>query len=435
VRESVDTQQVKVVLEQRIVDCLEWAADAVSSAENHPERWTPEPRPGEEPEICRPLDKLLNEAALLALVTHRAIGDHPAIARLLKNVAGSWAALDRIYELIRWHPYLWTSLGGVWVVLDRFSLGDPVKRKRLRSLWEEPTLVRPRERVPYRLLDQAWLRSIAAGRSDPLLESTDLLGCSSFGNIEGGLFMSTSDLYAVTHVPMYVTDFGRHGRLGVTPGWVGPLGLWRLLINDLDLAAEFAITDALTTSELNEPTVAIISVLGSMHDALGFIPAPTYRAQDHADALAPADYLFFHTYHSTFVFALLCAVLHTVRISEPRIGVLLAPRPAVIPEEWHGKRRGLPETDDQVAHTFRSWLILAKERGAALDQELMLRGTLDAYLLEAAAENRTDELLQLLGMRRVAGPSEVDAAVRRLLSMRADLSGEESLQKFLAAAA
>ena len=155
-----------------------------------------------------------------------------------------------------------------------------------------------------------------------------------------------------------------------------------------------------------------------MHDALGLIPSPTYRAKDHADSAAPSDYLVFHTYHSTFVFGLLCAVLHTKHVAEPKVAALLAHWPAALPEEWHGRRCGIAGSADQITHTIESWRTLAEARGAIIDAEAILRGTLDAYLLEAMAENRQIDRLPLLGMRRVAGPSAVDTAMRRLLSTR-----------------
>jgi len=267
---------------------------------------------------------MLSEAALLALISRRALGGHSAINDLLESVVECSEALDRMYELVRWHPYLWTSAGAIWVILDELAVGDPVKRERLRRLWKDKELIQPRERVPYRLLDQAWIRSIVHGRQDFLLCSHGLLSCSSFENVAGGLFMGTSDLYAVTHTPMYVTDFGRLGRTSVEPGWLGSLGLSRLLINDLDLAGEFALADVLTQEKPGVGTLTITAALSTIFDQLGFIPAPTFREEGHRQAEAPDDYLFFHTYHSTFVYGLLCCVFVTLHVQDNDLSTIVS---------------------------------------------------------------------------------------------------------------
>ena len=218
---------VPAVLEQRIINCVAWASEAVRSAACYPERWTPPQLPTEETELCRPFDKMLNEAALLALITHRAVGDHPAIAKLLENIARSDAALGRIYELIRWHPYLWTSLGAVWVVLDRFSLATPASESGCAVCGKSLRLfTRGNEH-----LTDCWTRlGCVASPAVTLIRYWNPRPCLAVdpsAGLEGGLFMSTSESYA-THTPMYMTDFGRRGLLPAPSGWIGSLGLWLL---------------------------------------------------------------------------------------------------------------------------------------------------------------------------------------------------------------
>ena len=406
-------------LDGRIVSCLEWASEVIASSSDSPAYWQPD-----DDEAVRPLDKMLSEAALLAMISQRAIGRHPSIDRLLAAVVGCSESLDRTYELVRWHPYLWTSVGAIWVILDELDVGDPVKRARLRRLWNDDRAPQPRERVPYRLLDQAWIRGIAQGHQD-FSHLGDVVRSSSFAGVTGGIFMATSDLYAVTHTPMYITDFGRLGQTEVQPGWMAPLGLYRLLLNDLDLAGEFAIADCLTRSPPDTGTVAIAAALSSIFDHFGFIPAPTFRNEAFEQTGLSREYLCFHTYHSTFVYGLLCSVLRILNVSDVTLTTIMSAHSPRIPCEWNGNRLGMTEVHERVTFTVENWYGLISDRGADVDTHQLLRTVLDAYLLDTVISEKTDEALSLLGMASYAGPSSVDSSVRALFAMRGWLGGVE----------
>jgi hypothetical protein len=411
-----------ISLDDRVVTSVEWATRAVRAVGANPERWT-----SNDDEIIQPFEKMLMESALLALIAHRALGENPAIFVLLDSIAARHQELDRIYELVRWRPHLWTSVGAVWVILDKFSLGDSAKRERLRTLWEEEETLQPLERVPYRLLDQAWVRTIARDRPDPLLASVGIRSCTSFGNIAGAVFMHTNDLYALAHTPMYVTDFGLLGRTGVEPGWVGSLGLSRLLLNDLDLSGELAISDLLTQQQPDIGTLVIVATLNTIVDSLGFIPSPTFRDEAYQRAEIREEYVTFHSYHSTYVYGLLCSVIKMIGTQSDELQAITAGGQSTFPSEWNGRRLGFVELSRQVTHTLQAWHSIVAERGVELDSDRLLRSVLDAYLLHAAAEERIEELLSLLGMGSVAGSSPAERAVRKLLATRALLSGDTRL--------
>ncbi|GAA3447348.1 DUF6895 family protein [Planomonospora venezuelensis] len=403
-------------LEDRLVAALRWGAVTIRAADPGRPPWRQDGTA-----VVQPFDKLLVEAALLALLARRAIGPHPAVTDLVGAITDCRESLDRTYEIVRWRPYLWTSAGAVWVFLDRLSAGDPVKRGLLRELWNAP-VVEPRERVPYRLLDQAWTRMIARGRPDSRISSAGLRSTTSLWNLDGALLMSRNDLYAITHAAMYLTDFGNAGRVPAAPGWIGALAAARLLLGDFDLAGELAVTDVLTRGAPEAGTLAAAAALSTVFDRLGFVPAPTFRAQDHAAAEDPSAYLFFHSYHSTFVYGLLCAVLITSGAHGSALARLMTsgvPEPE-LPEEWHGGRAGVTGLGAQIVHTCESWEGIAAARGGEPD---LLRTVVDAYLLDAASRQDTPGVLALLGMRDVAGSSVVDGAARRLLTVRARLGG------------
>jgi hypothetical protein len=409
-------------LADRMVICLEWGTRTVSTRENLQSLWETDSS-----ELVQPFEKLLTEAGLFAFLAHRALGDHPAISELLDAVAACGDSLDRIYEIVCSRPYLWPSVGAIWVMLDQLSTGDQLKRKRLRQLWETEHPVQPTERVPYRLIDEAWVRMVAQGRTELQLTPPDLQACTSFHNVTGALFMTTADLYAFTHTPMYLTDFGSAGRTELAPGWVGALAASRLLINDLDLAGELAMVDVLTQSRPDVGTLAVIAALSTILDQLGCVPAPSFRSESYRAATRPSDYLFFHSYHSTFVYGMLCATLAVINENDEKVTTLISSHPAVtFPQEWSGHRLGIAETSDQVVHTFKAWRAIARERGVELEIEPLLRTVLDAYLIDATRENRIQDVLSLLGMQTVAGSSVIDQAAREMLTLRARLAGDST---------
>lgn len=409
-------------IEDRLAECLRWGVATINSARETPSLWF-EPASSE----IEPFDKMLAEAALLALLADRALGPHPGVAELLAAVVDCDEALDRTYEIVRWRPYLWTSAGAIWVFLDRLGAGDPQKRARLRGLWDAP-VTEPRERVPYRLLDQAWIRTVAGCGPDPRLASAGLRSTTSLGNLGGALHMGVRDLYAITHAAMYLTDFGALGRTAAAPGWIGPLAAARLLVGDLDLAAELALTDALTGVEPAPGAMAAATGLGTIFDRLGFVPSPSYREAEHQGSDTPDGYLYLHTYHSTFVYGLLCAVLITLGEGDGALARCAVATTATFPPEWHGERAGISALSERIVHTHDVWAGL----GCPVDG--LLRTVLDAYLIDAHqidAGRRTPEVLAMLGMRSVAGPSPVDQAVRDLLATRVRLGGDPWLAQRL----
>lgn len=410
-------------LANRVDSCLDWAARVVDASRisESAEFWNPDTS-----EAIRPTEKLLIEAALLALISKRAIGNSPALERLLEAILNCEESLTRMYELIRWHPYLWTSAGAVWVFLDCLGVGDEQKRSRLRVIWQRESM-QPRERVPYRLLDQAWVRSIATGSIDLRLRSSSLLSCTAFGNLDGGLFMSRNDFYAVTHTPMYITDFGNWDPAPVAPGWLGPLGLSRLLVSDLDLAAEFAIAGMLTSPVPESEIVVVVSALSSLWDQLGFLPAPSFRDRDYQDARDADAYMLYHTYHTTFVYALLCCVCLITNTQHSQIGKCLSQFQPKIPDEWNGYQTEATSLANKVMHTVESWHILSMDRGIELDEQLLLRSVLDAYLIHTFGSDMLDDLLSLRGMGRIVGSSVVERAVSAVFDMRLGLTGSDSI--------
>jgi hypothetical protein len=235
---------------------------------------------------------------------------------------------------------------------------------------------------------------------------------------------------------MYVTDFGQWGRVPVEPQWLASLGLSRLLVADLDLAAELALADVLTGTPPASATIAIVSVLNTFFDTLGYLPSPTLRENERVQAYDAHAYVQFHSYHTTFVYGLLCAVIGALGEVRPFFGKAFESLPAAgLPAEWHGQRRGLALINEQVGHTYETWARLAAERGMDLGTHggALLRGVVDAYLVETVQSGRVDDAASLIRMARVVGESPIDRAARSLMSTRVRLGGITEVPAWLEA--
>jgi hypothetical protein len=407
----------RAAVRDRLLVCLGWAQRALRSARTHPSPWE-----AASDDHFRPIDKIVTESALFALLARRAIGEHAAIDAVMAEVLAADQVLDHTFKLIRWRPHLWCSVGLVWIVLDQFGLGDPQRRSALRALWHDERWGQPGERVPYRLLDQAWARSLARGRRETLLDSMEFLATTSFGNLDNGLFMGVSDLYSLTHAPLYITDFGARGRLLVDKGWVGPLGLSRLLRADFDLSAELAMTELLTQQEPGETYTITLAALTGLFDHFGFLPAPTFRAAEHNTAEDPDDYLLLHSYHSTFVYGLLCALMMELDAITPAVEPLVIAHSPFFPQDWYGDLIPRGTLGQRIVRTAEIWLDLVEVRGGVLVQDSLLRSVGDAYMIDALGGERVEDILALLGMGELLGPSRIDASLRHLVATRLSLA-------------
>jgi uncharacterized protein DUF6895 len=414
-------------VDRRITQCVDWATKAIITFADGHRVWDEAPR-----EPIQPFDKMVIESSLMALIAQRVIPGDASVIRLLDAIESCALTLDRMYDLVRQRPYLWTSVGSVWLILDKFNRGDAVKRERLRALWNDTSTLHPCERVPYRLLDQAWTRSLARGGDDPQLTSDGLRLATSFENLDGALLMETSDLYAVTHTVMYLTDFGRtkrvENRKGNARRWIDSLSASRLLINDLDLAGELTMSSLMLGNEMGAGDLVTLSTLSSIIDSLGFVPSPTFRAADYETSDVPDSYAYFHSYHTTLVYGLLCAVLASDDDPNPLAVRAVGPSAeSTLPSEWCGRRAGAGALSDQIIHTLSEWSGICEERDVAVPETALLRSVLDAYLVRACNEFRADEVASLLGMTSLVSPSHVDEAARRLLDEWRSLSPDVTL--------
>lgn len=413
-------------LVDRLNASLDWATDTVKNVRLDSQLWCPD----SDDCIVRPIDKMILEASLLAHIAGRCENSRIAANSLIQEVAKHTDVASRLYELVRRRPHLRTSLGLLWVAFDSFDCGDEAQRRFMRDLWErEPFPPQPHERSPFRLLDQAWVSSKARDEIDPVIATGVLVPFTSLGNIDGTPFMSRDDLYALTHTAMYITDFGEWSQPNLySSEMIGSVSLARLMEGDFDLAAELALADILVGDTVtNESQLTVRAVLNDVFDAIGRVPSPTFDQAEYLLAIDKETYLRYHSYHTTFVYALLCYGIlrdqnHTDLKWEPTLST-------------HEIRNWHPEEDAPifskienlgalVAHHTHEWTDVCRARGIPFKEDGtdLLRSVLDAHLVRAIQNDQVDDVIKLLGMSEIGGPSQTDQLVRAHFSQRARLA-------------
>jgi hypothetical protein len=168
------------------------------------------------------------------------------------------------------------------------------------------------ERVPYRLLDVAWIRHLVLGDAEldhpalpvsPIAQGVDLVATT------------IDDAYAFSHALPYATDFGRRPL----PGWAdGPWlsGIADALIlksldeDDLDLLGELLMAPALLRTPWTSVQWFGWQVLCDTWRRYGFVPGPglpeAIEGESHTDAVRR---VLGTVYHTTLVGGLAVATL------------------------------------------------------------------------------------------------------------------------------
>lgn len=265
-------------------------------------------------------DKIVVEASLLAMLAARTAStvDSPSIARATRDLGETLspaARSTRNQALLLRFPQTAMSLGIAHVALTQSGCPDPhfaeLLDAALRSGRADAS-----ERLPYRAMERRWLEGLC-GAADVRFD--DLVEQSIVTKGPHPIDMLATDVYALTHVPMFVTDFGRASAAIPLPieAAIDAVIEWTLFTDNFDLLAELVLAATLVRSWT--PAVeAAWEVLRAVWDDLGFLPSPSLEVAKFAQldpASRPAA-AFRHVYHTTFVGGMLCASL---LMSEPNM--------------------------------------------------------------------------------------------------------------------
>ncbi len=284
--------------------------------------------------------KLAAETALLLHAASRAdadLGDRlPRIAERLRYPA-------RAPELLAWvrlRPAIIPELSVAHCVLTAFGDPDPGVDAALADA-ASTCSVAPIERLPWKQVERAWQAELGAplGPHPVVVDLTaTALGCR-----QDAVFATREEVYGLTHVLIYHTDFGH--RCPPLPRPVDEVvadsgsALARCLDDDdFDLGAEVLFTWPYTRTPWSPVAAFGLHVLRRVDDEVGYLPSMTLRGEEFAGLQGEerTRYYFKEAYHTVYVMGLLAAATLAP-------GVETSPELAECPEgtQWAERLRDL----------------------------------------------------------------------------------------------
>ena len=288
-----------------------------------------------EPALALRPEKLIGETGML-LYAAAGVRGHAELNARVESVARllvPHARSTRILLEICLEPSLALEFAEAHICLSK--LGDPDRGfdELLRQSLSSQAGT-GRERVPYRALEQHWIRGIwteatlegGAPSALPVLDSVlkrplDLLGAGR------------NEAYAFTHALMYLRDFNiRPRRLPRARALIlaeAEAALARCLDEEnYDLGGEMLMAWPLTGAPWSAGAAFAFRVLARAEDKNGVLPAPGPPPQPAKELQGDArtDYLLATSYHTAYVMGLLCcAALHPGRAPPMKLAASSAP--------------------------------------------------------------------------------------------------------------
>lgn len=319
-------------LEERLLSILQLASEHVRHIKEYEQYWADEQDP-----MITLADKIIVESAMLAMVASRvgpASQEVSRAAQILARELSPYARSVRNEVLIRRYPHTAMSLGIAHAALamagnpdERF---EALVRKALDSGAADWT-----ERLPYRRMERHWLQCLL-DQTDEINSGNDLSACLGTRQVHP-IYMQSMDVYALTHLSMFLTDFGRLPPPTDFPSEryeqsVDDTLSWVLLTGNLDLLAELILCKVNLKSPWSVQQQLAWLALDAAWQDLGFLPAPSFQLTNFLSKndTERTPYAFRHVYHTTYVAGMLFAslmihpprpteaVMHAIRVNEQR---------------------------------------------------------------------------------------------------------------------
>ena len=261
-------------------------------------------------------EKLISETALLLFAASTA-ASHDAVRARIQLVAQlliPHARGERMLLGVCLQPALVWDYAQAHVCLSRLGYQDSAFDELLQQSANSQAKD-GRERVPYRMLEQEWVR----GNWDPSASSArkhtrPAASNSVLNRTMDVLNGSREDIYAFTHALVYVTDFNVHPRRlprrrSVILAEAEAAFARCLDEQDYDLGGEVLLAWPLTGTSWSAAAAFGFRVLAGVEDKAGFLPAPSTRLQrlNELQGDDRTNYLLATAYHTAYVMGLLSA--------------------------------------------------------------------------------------------------------------------------------
>jgi hypothetical protein len=220
---------------------------------------------------------------------------------------------DRNKMLLMRHPHTAVSLGIGHTGLTQAGYADDDFDAMLRNAFVSGQ-VEAVERLPYRAMELRWLRSLLFPEYTP--DFSDLFAVSVVNTCAHPMYMTVADCYALTHALMYITDFGRRDLPEAIPAaklgaLVDAALAWNILSENLDLVGELLMASLFINNAWSPSALFGWHMLAKTWEDFGFLPCPSLEPKKYATLAGEqaAAFAFKHTYHTTYVGGILCALL------------------------------------------------------------------------------------------------------------------------------
>jgi Domain of unknown function (DUF6895) len=319
-------------LSRRLDHTLRFAEANIARLDQHATIWADPHDP-----FVTLVDKIVVESALLARVAARA----PASSLCEHQIAVLCALLvprarsERNRVLLMRFPHTALSLGLAHVALTELGYPDEefseLLDRAITSGYADSV-----ERLPYREMEWRWFEGMLHGRPPTC---GDLLPHSILGSDVHPLYMLGADVYALTHAVMFLTDFGRWPLVGpdlnALQQTVDASIAWMLDAGNLDLLAELVMTASMVEPAWSPYVAAGWACLEAAWSSLDCLPGPGFEPEVFSQ-LEEADrsaYAFRHTYHTTYVGGMLCALLLAGELPTLRARHPMHAAPAAVVED------------------------------------------------------------------------------------------------------
>ncbi|MEU3774200.1 hypothetical protein AB0F11_13520 [Streptomyces sp. NPDC032472] len=309
-REQV-TGRTEEVLEGRLVEVLRCANESLARIEGYRSYW------GDNDDSFVSLaDKVIAETAILALVAGRHASERPRVRFLIDELSRSLSPLVRSIRneaLIRRYPNGALTLAVGHAVVNALGLPDP-KFDHLVKSTLACNILDCSERLNFRAMERRWMTGVLHPEAE--LSFDDLMPMSIATRQAHPIHMLATDVYALTHVPMFVTDFGSNPAPADFPhatygNSLDAAAAWVLQTENFDLMGELVLARELLGAPWTASHVLAWKILEHAWDHLGFLTSPSFSIKqlDDLPTIEKASYAFLHTYHTTYVAGMLSAIM------------------------------------------------------------------------------------------------------------------------------
>ncbi|MGZ5910385.1 MAG: DUF6895 family protein [Reyranella sp.] len=266
--------------------------------------------------LGRIAQKVVAETAMLLYAVAPLRATHPELETACARLASRLVSLARgtaVQAAICLDPGKALDHAMAHILLDRLGHADAAFDSLLQGAQQLGRQVGP-ERLPHRLIEQAWLEQIWPCGAPSRRRQSEAVAASALGRPLDALKASRADIYAFTHSVLYASDMGRQKlasarrRRDIEADALVALG-FALDAEDCDLTVEVLWTWPMLGLRWHPAALFALKGLIERQDSLGFLPGIGFDAQ-RLVGMSPEQrdrHVRQTCYHTVYVMGFLCA--------------------------------------------------------------------------------------------------------------------------------